>query len=151
MDTIEPLVVTPEAALSIKPFGLDMRVLLASGSTGGAVSVVMVCHKPGEGAFDHLHHTQDECLFIVEGRYEVVVAGSVRIVGPGTVVFIPRGVTHRFTNIGTSTGRMLDWSSPGGQDRYFRAIAALGADEGFDDNKAREIGQRFDMHFLDGR
>lgn len=58
-----------------RPFGLKMRVLLTSENTGGVASVIMVYHQPGEGPPDYLHHSQEECIFIVEGTYEVVIGG----------------------------------------------------------------------------
>jgi hypothetical protein len=51
----QAIVVKPEQALPIKPFGLDMRVLLTTEATGGAISVIMGCHKPSEGPPDHVH------------------------------------------------------------------------------------------------
>jgi len=32
---------------------------------------------------------------------------------------------HRFRNVGDTTACMLDWSLPGGQDQYFKAISDL--------------------------
>ena len=144
---IKPLVVTPEEALSIKPFGLDMQVLLTTENTGGAISIIIGCHKPGEGPPDHVHYTQEECIFIVDGSYAVTVGDINRTVGPGTILFIPRGVIHRFKNVGTTIGRMLDWSLPGGQDHYFRAISDLAASDGFTGEKAMEISKNFDTNF----
>src|SRR5262249_23159087 len=63
----QPVVVTPKQALSIKPFGLDMDVLLTTEATGGATSVIVAWHKPGEGLPDHVHFKQEEILFIIEG------------------------------------------------------------------------------------
>ena len=48
----------PGQAQPIKPFGLHMEVLLATEATGGAISVIMACHKPGEGPPDHVHFSQ---------------------------------------------------------------------------------------------
>jgi hypothetical protein len=42
---LQPAVVTPKQALSIKPFGLDMAVLLTTEATGGATSVIVAWHK----------------------------------------------------------------------------------------------------------
>ncbi|WP_213955567.1 cupin domain-containing protein [Variovorax sp. dw_954] len=140
------LIVTPEEATAIKPFGLDMQVLLSSEDTGGTISVIMACHRPGEGPPDHLHFTQEECFFIVEGTYELTVGDVTRTVGPGSIVYLPRGVVHRFKNAGTTTARMLDWSVPGGQDRYFKEISAL-AGPGFSGEKVAEISKRHDTNF----
>ncbi|SFP79651.1 Cupin domain-containing protein [Variovorax sp. PDC80] len=140
------VIVTPEEAEAIRPFGLDMQVLLGSEQTGGRLSVIMACHRPGEGPPDHLHFTQEECFFIVEGTYEVTAGDTTRTVGAGAIVYLPRGVVHRFRNVGTTTARMLDWSVPGGQDRYFREISAL-AGPGFSGEKVALISEKHDTNF----
>ena len=50
---LQAIIVKPEQALPIKPFGLDVKVLLTTEATGGAVSVLMGWIKPGEGPGDH--------------------------------------------------------------------------------------------------
>jgi quercetin dioxygenase-like cupin family protein len=118
-------IVKPEQALPLKAFGLDLKVLLTTEATAGAISVLMGWHKPGEGPPDHLHGGQEEVFFILDGTYELTVGGQTSTAGPGTIVFIPRNVVHRFRNVGDTTARMLDWSLPGGQDHYFKAISDL--------------------------
>ena len=144
---LQPAIVTPKQALSIKPFGLEMRVLLSTDATGGAISVIMAWHKPGEGPPDHVHFSQEEMFFIVEGTYELTIGGETSTVGPGTIVFIPRNVVHRFRNVGDATACMLDWSLPGGQDHYFKAISDLAAGGGFTGEKVMEISKKFDTNF----
>jgi oxalate decarboxylase/phosphoglucose isomerase-like protein (cupin superfamily) len=68
-------------------------------------------------------------------------------VGPGSIVFIPRNVVHRFKNVGGITGCMLGWSLPGGQDHYLKAISELAAGGGFTSEKVMEISKTFDTHF----
>ena len=149
-ERISPLravVVRPEEAVPIKPFGLDMKVLLSTETTGGAISVVLASHKPGEGPPDHLHLNQDEMFFIIGGTYEVTVDGETTTIGAGSIVFIPRNLVHRFRNVGDVTGYMLDWSVPGGQDHYFKAVSELAASGGFTGDKVMEISRRFDTSF----
>jgi mannose-6-phosphate isomerase-like protein (cupin superfamily) len=142
---LQATVITPEQGLPIKPFGLDMKVLLSTEATGGAISVGS--HKPGEGPPDHVHFNQEEMFFIVEGTYELTVGDQTSTVGPGTMVFIPRNGVHRFKNVGDTTARMLDWCLPGGQDHYFKAISDLAASDGFTGEKAMEISKKFDTNF----
>jgi mannose-6-phosphate isomerase-like protein (cupin superfamily) len=144
---LQPIIVKPEQALSIKPFGLDMKVLLSTEATGGAISVLMGWLKPGEGPGDHVHFNQEEIFFIVEGTFELTVGGQTSTAGPGTIVFIPRNVVHRFKNVGNTTGCMLDWTVPGGQDHYFKAISDLAASGDLTPEKVMEINKRHDAKF----
>jgi quercetin dioxygenase-like cupin family protein len=141
------VIVKPEQAQAIKPFGLEMKVLLTTEATGGTISVIMAWHKPGEGPPDHMHSSQEEMFFIVEGTYELTVGGQTSTVSPGTIVFIPRNVVHRFKNVGDGTACMLDWSLPGGQDRYFKAVSELAVSGGFTGEKVMEISKKFDTNF----
>src|SRR5262245_51826971 len=120
---LQPAIVTPKQAVSIKPFGLDMNVLLTTEATGGATSVIVAWHKPGEGPPDHVHFDQEEMFFILEGTYELTVDGQTTTAGAGTIVFIPRNVVHRFNNVCNTIASMLYWSLPGGQDHYFEAMS----------------------------
>ena len=145
---LQATIVKPEQALSIKPFGLDLKVLLSTEATGGSISVLMGYIKPGEGPGDHVHFNREEMFFIIEGTIELTVGGQTTTAGPGTIVFIPRNVVHRFKNVGDTTGCMLDWSLPGGHDQYFKAISDLTADGCLTGEKVMEINKKFDTKFL---
>src|SRR5215510_15266023 len=87
---LQPHIVKPEHAVPMKAFGLDLKVLISTEDTGGAISVLRGWHKSGEGPGDHVHFSQEEMFFIVEGTYEMTVGGHTTMAGPGTIVFIPR-------------------------------------------------------------
>jgi mannose-6-phosphate isomerase-like protein (cupin superfamily) len=44
-------------------------------------------------------HSEDELYYVVEGRAMIRVADEERKVGPGTLVFVPSRVSHRFHDI----------------------------------------------------
>jgi quercetin dioxygenase-like cupin family protein len=144
---LQATIVKPEQALPIKVFGIDANILLTTEATGGAISVVLGSLKPGEGPSDHVHFNQDEMFFILEGTCELTVGGQTTTAGPGTIVFVPRNVVHRFKSVGDTTTRMLEWSLPGGLDHYFKAISDLAAGDGFTPEKAMEISRKFDTNF----
>ncbi len=146
---LRPVIAKPERVTAMKAFGLDMKVLVTTEATGGAISVLMAWHKPGEGPPDHVHFSQDEMFFIVSGTYELTVGIRTATAGAGTVVFIPRNTVHRFKNVGHTKACMLDWSLPGGQDHYFKTISELAANGGFTGQKALEISRQFDTNFPD--
>ena len=56
--SLQAAIVRLEQAQRVTPFGLDMKVLLTTEATGGAISVLVAWHKPGEGQPDHVHFTR---------------------------------------------------------------------------------------------
>ena len=44
-------------------------------------------------------HTEDEVYHVVSGRANIRIDDAVYPVGPGSVVFVERGVDHRFVDI----------------------------------------------------
>jgi len=53
MDTLiaplQPVVAASEQVPTIRPFNFDMKVLLTTEDTAGAMSVIVARHNPGEG------------------------------------------------------------------------------------------------------
>src|SRR5262249_56272566 len=93
------------------------------------------------------HLKQEEIIFILEGSYELVVDGQTTTAGAGSIVCSPGNVVHRFKNVGATTACMLDWSLPGGQDHYFKAISDPAAGDDFAGEKVVAISQQFDTYF----
>ena len=78
-----------ENAERVKPFGLEMRILLSTEDTGGVFYALVCTHGPGEGPPPHFHTNQEEYFYVLEGTYELTINGSSRRAGPGTMVFLP--------------------------------------------------------------
>lgn len=52
------------------------------------------------GGVDHQSpHTEDEVYVVMSGRATVTVGDNERKVGPGSIVFVPADVPHRFHDI----------------------------------------------------
>src|SRR3977135_4427841 len=54
---------------------------------------------PAGGVDDQEPHTEDEVYVVQAGRASLVTASGTASVGPGSVIFVPAGETHRFTDI----------------------------------------------------
>jgi quercetin dioxygenase-like cupin family protein len=74
----------------------------------------------------HSHDAYDETIYGLEGVLTWTVDGEQTNVGPGEVLFIPRGVVHRFDNDHGVDAKLLAIVSPGilGPE-YFREMAAV--------------------------
>ena len=75
---------------------------------------------PPEGAAPpHLHRSQDETHYILEGNFEFVLGERKVNAGAGSVVYVPRRTVHAFTNTGTQKGKILFIETPAGAVEQF--------------------------------
>ena len=74
---------------------------------------------PQTGAPPHLHRTQDETHYVLEGQFEFVLGERKVDAGAGSVVYVPRTTVHAFTNTGTEKGKILFINTPAGPLEQF--------------------------------
>ena len=74
---------------------------------------------PESGPPAHLHRSQDETHYVLEGQFEFVVGERKVNADAGSVVYVPRTMMHAFTNIGTEKGKLLFIETPAGPVEQF--------------------------------
>ena len=100
---------------------------------------------PGGGPPLHVHSREDEIFLVIEGRLSYFAEGSWTEVGPGGLVYLPRGAAHTYHNIGDTPSRHWILTAPSGFEHFFAACAAEFAKPGGPD-EARLI----DIHHEHG-
>jgi oxalate decarboxylase/phosphoglucose isomerase-like protein (cupin superfamily) len=98
---------------------------------------------PGFDVGAHRHAEAEEIFYILEGELDLLAfeprirtsgdwttwesADGVKVArgGPGSLMFVPPGCPHAFTNPGTAPARMLFLVAPSGHERYLEGIAEL--------------------------
>jgi quercetin dioxygenase-like cupin family protein len=76
-------------------------------ATGGTVDIVDHRVPPGYTPPLHVHRDQDEVFYLLEGRLTVHCGAQEWRAGPGSLVFLPRGVPHGFTATPDGPARTL--------------------------------------------
>lgn len=64
----------------------------------------------------HYHERAENVYILLDGRLEVEVAGELRHLERGDVLFIPPGLVHRTSNPGEETARFIEVYAPAGKD-----------------------------------
>src|ERR1700736_2386649 len=67
---------------------------------------------PGTFVPPHVHPTQDEFIYMLEGTFDLYLDGSWTKAGPGALVRMPRGIAHGYYNRGDAQARALFWVTP---------------------------------------
>lgn len=102
----------------------EMNVKLAAAQSNGEMTVIEDLIQPNDGPPLHVHEKEHESYYVLEGEFEFVCGEDRVSGGPGTFVFAPRGLPHRYKNVGTMPGRILFTFSPGGIEAFFSELAA---------------------------
>jgi mannose-6-phosphate isomerase-like protein (cupin superfamily) len=87
--------------------------------TGGTYAWLMAENGPRQGVPFHKHVREDECFLVVEETLEITVGDRTVTGGPGTYAFGPREIPHRWTNVGTGRGRIMNVYTPSGFEAMF--------------------------------
>lgn len=103
---------------------LDMKV--SGKDTNGALAMFeQTSLSQGKGTPLHIHHTQDEIFYILEGDYYFQVGDKKYNLSKGDSIFLPRTIPHAWTQA-SKTGKMTVILQPAGKlEEFFVTVAAL--------------------------
>ena len=101
-----------------------------SRETGGAAFIWENETPPGAMVPPHMHQTEDEFIYLVEGEMEVTIGGETHTIQTGDLAKMPRGVPHAIRSTGPGMTKSLWTVIPAGKmEAFFRALAALPTDQ----------------------
>lgn len=96
-----------------------VTIKVAAKQTGGAYTLLEVEVRPGGGEWPHIQHREDECLYVVEGEFDLLDEDRTLRAGPGSLMYVPKGSLHAYENAGDTTGKLLILHTPGGAHERF--------------------------------
>ncbi len=98
------------------------EIYVPNDATGGLISVFRATMPAGFGPPRHVHTREDEVFLVLEGEVRFEIDGEQRVAGPGTSVFMPRGVEHTFRVL-SPVAVMLGIMTPGPFEELFRSLS----------------------------
>ena len=90
--------------------------------TGGALCVF---EFTGDGGGPpHLHHEQDEWIYVLDGECHFVIGDQHLRLAAGESIFIPRKTAHAWCGAGGKPAKIINVYQPAGQiEAFFRAVS----------------------------
>lgn len=116
------------------PLGVSVLAYkVVTADTQGALFVAeQMMHAKG-GTPLHMHLSQDEWFYVLEGEFLVEIGGVRRVLTAGDSLLGPRQVPHRWLFIGKDSGKILVSFAPAGKmESFFEHVAKTGAMPGED-------------------
>jgi quercetin dioxygenase-like cupin family protein len=93
-----------------------IHLLLGSAQTGGSFTLIEVVERQAPPR--HIHHREDELIYVLEGELTVEIDGRVFPAPAGTAALIPRGCVHGFA-VETGPARLLVLFAPASAEGLF--------------------------------
>jgi quercetin dioxygenase-like cupin family protein len=134
--------------MSMIPSNLPAGVLRANEGEqylqmGNSIIFKSLSHETNGGAFmwenetphgamvpPHIHLTEDEFIYLVEGEMEVTIGDATHTVRPGDLVKMPRGIPHAVQSTSPAITKSLWTVVPAGKmEAFFRALGTLPTDQ----------------------
>ena len=118
--------VPPDGGETVFLVGDTYTTLLSGEQTGGAYTLLEALVPAGTGPPPHIHHAEEEMFIMLDGVLSFHVGDATHEARAGTVIAVPRGTPHHFSNVGETPARMLFMYSPAGMEEMFAEIGTPG-------------------------
>jgi mannose-6-phosphate isomerase-like protein (cupin superfamily) len=96
----------------------------------------------GDGPPPHIHKTEEEAFYVLEGSLNVLVGEQTIKANAGAFVLVPRGTVHTYSTTGTSA-KILIIISPSGFEKFFEEIAGPP-----DFEKIKALAPKYNLEFV---
>ncbi len=107
------------------PIGKSSVRLLSVGGDTADLSSAEEIRVPPEfgGPPPHFHQKTNHSWYVAEGQLRLTVEGVSHDLSPGGFVYVPVGSSHTFANPTSHPAVMVEFTTPGGFDRYLSDLA----------------------------
>ena len=101
-------------AADMKPTPDVIRPHIMMNQYGGElIKAGVVTYAQGDAPPPHVHPTDEQWIYLLEGRLATILGDELDIIGPGDLVYIPRGFPHGIRLLGPEC-RFFTCKSPAG-------------------------------------
>jgi quercetin dioxygenase-like cupin family protein len=119
-----------------------------TGSRYGLVEFTAPAGSPGPPP--HIHETEEEALYVIEGQLSIQIAERTLEARAGAFVLVPRGTVHTFSNPAPRPARALVIVSPAGFEKAFEEMGEVAprADEPPDMERLLAIAKKYNLKIV---
>jgi mannose-6-phosphate isomerase-like protein (cupin superfamily) len=103
-------------------FGMLAEVKASAADTGGRYTLVEITAPAGLQAPLHVHYTDDEGFYVLEGSVTIIVGDETVELAAGQHAYGPRDVRHKFI-IGPDGAKMLWVLAPSGFEDFIEDVS----------------------------
>lgn len=104
--------------------GTSVHVLVTGADTRGRLAVIEIRERRGAEPLRHLHHWEDEIVYVLEGEVIFVLNDQRLPRSTGSCVVLPAGHEHAYALV-SEEARLLVIAAPAGLENLYRELGGL--------------------------
>jgi quercetin dioxygenase-like cupin family protein len=128
--------------------GRDLVFKVTGEDTGGAFDYFTVEVAPHGGPPLHVHHTQEETIHVLRGRFKVQIGDETFELGEGGFAYLPSKFPHAFLNLTDEPGELIVVYTPGGGHHFYEELGPATRNGTPDRATVAAIFEKHDMSLL---
>ncbi len=132
------------------PGDVRTEIHLDAERTNGALCLLLDEPPAGWSLPAHRHLGESETIHVIEGQFEMDLAGERSVLHPGETIHVPAGVVHSGGNVGSQAGRRLVLFHPAGVESFFREVGTESPSEPVDVSAVLASAARHGWEFISG-
>lgn len=102
--------------------GRDLIFKVTGDDTNGAFDFFIVEVAPKGGPPLHVHHSQEEAIHVLTGRFKIRVGDETFYLDEGGFAYLPAGLPHAFLNLTDEEGEIIVVYTPGGGHHFYKEL-----------------------------
>lgn len=102
--------------------GRDLLFKVTGEDTGGAFDYFTVEVAPKGGPPLHVHHSQEEAIHVLKGRFKVRIGDELFHLEEKGFAYLPSEVPHAFLNLTDEPAEIVVVYTPGGGHKFYEEL-----------------------------
>ena len=103
--------------------GDPFKVLLQDCDTQSNLSLLHAYVEPQSGSPPHLHRTFEEMYYLFQGELQITLGAHRELIQAGTLVYIPKAISHSYYNPSHNRAQLLIWAIPAGIEAFVMELS----------------------------
>ena len=143
----QPVAILPGGGRTLQFLGVTHK--LTSDQTNGAFYVCEAIFGPESGSPLHIHHYEDEVIYVLEGAIDIRLDNDKLHAPAGGMVHLPKKIPHALQNPLKTPLRIMVHAIPGGLEHYFDDVDAALQNGSFNAELHTEISKKYGLEWLE--
>jgi quercetin dioxygenase-like cupin family protein len=128
--------------------GRDLIFKVTGDDTGGAFDYFIVEVAPRGGPPLHVHHSQEETIHVLKGRFKIRIGEETFTCTEGDFAYLPAAVPHAFLNLTDEPAEIIVLYVPGGGYKFYEELGPLTRHGSPDHGVVARLFEKYDMTLL---